>query len=437
MKTLLNRFRASFGWVYFIARRFAKVDGSGRTAVSSFLSSLGICFGTMTLIVTVSVMNGFQTGFIESILEISSAHIRAAAVNGGHERDMRFEQSVRALPEIAAAVPFYEAQGLLGSGGRQAAALIRAVPDTVCDMDAGFAREVRMVSGSFSIAEPNTSVLGWELARSLGVYPGQRVDLFALSGGADAELFSADRMCLVTGLFQSGYGEINSSFAFVSLETGEALFGSGAPVRYNIKLHRAEQDIAVIGKLAAQFPDMSFESWRSYNRAFFGALRIEKNMLLLLVLLIFIVVGVNIYNSMRRMVYERREEIAVLSALGGSPRDIHVIFIVRGVLTGLCGALPGLALGLLICVQMESVFMLLSRLSYWAQFFFCMLVSPEQAVWVQENPMFQVYAQIPARPVPGEILMITILGIFSALAASWAASRRVLELRVAEVLHDD
>ena len=63
-------------WILFIARRFAQVDRSGRSAVTGFLASLSICFGVMTLIVVISVMNGFQLGFIDSIMEISSAHIR-------------------------------------------------------------------------------------------------------------------------------------------------------------------------------------------------------------------------------------------------------------------------------------------------------------------------------------------------------------------------
>ena len=66
-------------WIFFVSRRFAKVDRSGRSAVTGFLASLSICFGVMTLIVTVSVMNGFQMGFIDSIMEISSAHIRVTA----------------------------------------------------------------------------------------------------------------------------------------------------------------------------------------------------------------------------------------------------------------------------------------------------------------------------------------------------------------------
>lgn len=436
MKQRFKDLLSSLRWIYFISCRFAQVDRKGRSAVSGFLSSLGICFGVMTLIVIVSVMNGFQSGFIESLLEISSAHIRVTTSSSQVEAD--FEKRVAGMDQVTAVVPFYEAQSLLsGRGGKQTAALIRAVPDSVCNVDAGFSQELHIVSGEFALNQPNTIVLGWELARILGVRPGQTVNLFALSGSSDVELFSENRECLVTGVFQCGYAEINSSYAFVSLETGRVLFAGDEPVRYNIKLHNPEQDALVIGMLSHQYPDFSFESWRSYNRSFFGALRVEKNMLMLLVFLIFVVVGINIYNSMRRMVYERHEEIAVISALGGNNRDIYSIFIVRGVLTGIAGAMPGLLLGLLIGVQMEMVFAVLSKVTYWAQLFFCMLVSPEKAGWIRENPMFHVYAQIPARLVPSEILLITIFGVFSALIASWFASRRILELSIAEVLHDE
>ncbi|MDE5799001.1 MAG: FtsX-like permease family protein, partial [Treponemataceae bacterium] len=179
------------------------------------------------------------------------------------------------------------------------------------------------------------------------------------------------------------------------------------------------------------------ESWRQYNRSFFGALRVEKNMLMLLVFLIFVVVGINIFNGMRRIVYERREEISVLSAFGGRSPLIQSIFVAQGFLVGVIGAIPGLALGLLLSVRMGAVFSLMSKLVYAAQRFAYMLVSPQSAAFVRENPMYMIYGNIPPRIIPGEVLVITIFGIFSSLLASWVASRGVLKMTVAEVLRDE
>ncbi|MBQ8385483.1 MAG: ABC transporter permease [Spirochaetaceae bacterium] len=422
-------------WIIFISRRFAKVDRSGRSAVTGFLASLSICFGVMTLIVTVSVMNGFQMGFIDSIMEISSAHVRITLGEeyGQQElEDFCFQPSLG----VVSVEPMYEAQSLLATpSGRQSASLIRAVSPDILYRDPGLAKELRMISGSFDLSRPGYIILGSELARQLGVRVGSTVNMLALSGGSDVDLISDNRIFVVSGIFSCGYAEINSSFSFISLEAGQQFFGRDAVRLLSLKLKNPEADVQVIHQLENSFPGLQTESWRSYNRSFFGALKIEKNLLMMLVFLIFVVVGVNIFNGMRRMVFERRSEIAVLSALGGRKREVQLIFIIRGLLTGLGGAIPGLLLGMMLCVRMELVFAIIAKVSYWFQYLVTMATNPAMAIYVRENPMYQVYASIPARMMPAEIVFITIFGVFSALAASWVASRKVLSMTLSEVLH--
>jgi lipoprotein-releasing system permease protein len=435
-KSVSGKFLPNIRWVFYVSRRFSRVDRKGRSAVTSFLASLGICFGVMTLITVLSVMNGFQMSFIDAIMEVSSYHVRVA--NVPDEQKKAFDQFCTHEKGIVAAIPFYEAQSLMvGSAGWQKAALVRAVPADILKRDRGFSHEMKLWSGSFDLSRPGSIVLGVELARQLGVHVGSTVNLLALSGGNDVELIAADRMFVVTGLFRTGYADINSSYSFISLDDGKKYFGSGAAEVYGIKMHNTAEDGILISRIAAQFPGIEATSWKSYNRAFFGALRIEKNMLLMLVLLIFIVVGINIFNGMRRMVYERKEEISVLSALGARTPVIQTIFTMQGFLIGCTGAIPGVLSGILLSIHMETVFMVMSKLVYFVQVFGSMLIAPESASYIQENPMYQLYANIPARIVPHEVLLITLFGIFSALAASWIASRSVLKMTIAEVLRDD
>ena len=424
-------------WIFFVSRRFAKVDRSGRSAVTGFLASLSICFGVMTLIVTVSVMNGFQMGFIDSIMEISSAHIRVTAPQDFNQQAFE-QQCFRPELGVVAVEPMYEAQSLLASStGRQAASLIRAVSPDIIYTDAGFNREVKMISGEFDLTRPGYIVLGSQLARQLGLRVGSTVNMLALSGGSDVDLISDNRVFVVSGIFSCGYAEINNSYSFISLDAGQQFFGKDATKLFALKLADSEKDMQVIYQLEKVLPGLQTESWRSYNRSFFGALKVEKNLLMMLVFMIFVVVGVNIFNGMRRMVFERRAEIAVLSALGGRKRQVQLIFILRGLLTGLGGAIPGLLLGMLLCVQMDVIFALIAKLSYWIQYLFTMATNPAMAMFVRENTMYQVYASIPARMFPAEITFITIFGVFSALAASWVASRKVLAMTLSEVLHDE
>ena len=429
-------FRLSYRWIFDVSRRFASVDRKSRSSATSFLAVLVICFGVMSLVTVVSVMNGFQMSFVNAIMELSSFHIRVSNLESQAEAD--FLDSCADSKEIRCVSPFYESQALLvGNKSKESAGIIRGVDARTCEFDEGFAREIKIVSGSFDLSSADSIVLGSYLAQSLGVTTGNTVNLLALSGGKDVELLSQNRQFKVTGIFECGYYDINQGYAFVSLEAAHMYFGEDAPVFYGIKIRRPQNDGFVSAAIKSRFPDAAVQSWREYNRTFFGALRVEKNILMLLVFLIFVVVAVNIYNGMRRLVFERSQEIAALSALGGTSFQIKAIFVVRGFLTGAAGTVIGIVLGIFISLNIRSVFLGVSHCLYWLELFFTSVFSPENAAFVTENQMYAIYASIPARIIPSEVLLISLFGVLSPLLASALASRSVLKLKIAEVLHNE
>ena len=429
-------FRLSYRWIFDVSRRFASVDRKSRSSATSFLAVLVICFGVMSLVTVVSVMNGFQMSFVNAIMELSSFHIRVSNLESQAEAD--FLDSCADSKEIRCVSPFYESQALLvGNKSKESAGIIRGVDARTCEFDEGFAREIKIVSGSFDLSSADSIVLGSYLAQSLGVTTGNTVNLLALSGGKDVELLSQNRQFKVTGIFECGYYDINQGYAFVSLEAARMYFGEDAPVFYGIKIRRPQNDGFVSAAIKNRFPDAAVQSWREYNRTFFGALRVEKNILMLLVFLIFVVVAVNIYNGMRRLVFERSQEIAALSALGGTSFQIKAIFVVRGFLTGAAGTVIGVVLGIFISLNIRSVFLGVSHCLYWVELFFTSVFSPENAAFVTENQMYAIYASIPARIIPSEVLLISLFGVLSPLLASALASRSVLKLKIAEVLHNE
>ena len=429
-------FRLSYRWIFDVSRRFASVDRKSRSSATSFLAVLVICFGVMSLVTVVSVMNGFQMSFVNAIMELSSFHIRVSNLESQAEAD--FLDSCADSKEIRCVSPFYESQALLvGNKSKESAGIIRGVDARTCEFDEGFAREIKIVSGTFDLSSADSIVLGSYLAQSLGVTTGNTVNLLALSGGKDVELLSQNRQFKVTGIFECGYYDINQGYAFVSLEAAHMYFGEDAPVFYGIKIRRPQNDGFVSAAIKSRFPDAAVQSWREYNRTFFGALRVEKNILMLLVFLIFVVVAVNIYNGMRRLVFERSQEIAALSALGGTSFQIKAIFVVRGFLTGAAGTVIGIVLGIFISLNIRSVFLGVSHCLYWLELFFTSVFSPENAAFVTENQMYAIYASIPARIIPSEVLLISLFGVLSPLLASALASRSVLKLKIAEVLHNE
>ena len=192
-----------------------------------------------------------------------------------------------------------------------------------------------------------------------------------------------------------------------------------------------------MGQLKNLFPEINVLSWREYNRSFFGTLRVEKNILMLLVCIIFVVVGINIYNGMRRLVFERSQDISILSALGGTRSEIRLIFIMRGFTSGFAGAFSGALAGILISVNIKSIFIFFADLMFYVQYFFLMLFVPYKANYISQNMIYELYAEIPAQIVLKEVLMIVLFGIIAPLVASWRASDNVLKMSVAEVLHDE
>ena len=429
-------FRLSYRWIFDVSRRFASVDRKSRSSATSFLAVLVICFGVMSLVTVVSVMNGFQMSFVNAIMELSSFHIRVSNLESQAEAD--FLDSCADSKEIRCVSPFYESQALLvGNKSKESAGIIRGVDARTCEFDEGFAREIKIVSGTFDLSSADSIVLGSYLAQSLGVTTGNTVNLLALSGGKDVELLSQNRQFKVTGIFECGYYDINQGYAFVSLEAAHMYFGEDAPVFYGIKIRRPQNDGFVSAAIKNRFPDAAVQSWREYNRTFFGALRVEKNILMLLVFLIFVVVAVNIYNGMRRLVFERSQEIAALSALGGTSFQIKAIFVVRGFLTGAAGTVIGVVLGIFISLNIRSVFLGVSHCLYWLELFFTSVFSPENVAFITENQMYAIYASIPARIIPSEVLLISLFGVLSPLLASALASRSVLKLKIAEVLHNE
>ena len=429
-------FRLSYRWIFDVSRRFASVDRKSRSSATSFLAVLVICFGVMSLVTVVSVMNGFQMSFVNAIMELSSFHIRVSKSDSQTEAD--FLNFCADSKEIRCVSPFYESQALLvGNKSKESAGIIRGVDARTCEFDEGFAREIKIVSGSFDLSSADSIVLGSYLAQSLGVTTGNTVNLLALSGGKDVELLSQNRQFKVTGIFECGYYDINQGYAFVSLEAAHMYFGEDAPVFYGIKIRRPQNDGFVSAAIKSRFPDAAVQSWREYNRTFFGALRVEKNILMLLVFLIFVVVAVNIYNGMRRLVFERSQEIAALSALGGTSFQIKAIFVVRGFLTGAAGTVIGVVLGIFISLNIRSVFLGVSHCLYWLELFFTSVFSPENAAFVTENQMYAIYASIPARIIPSEVLLISLFGVLSPLLASALASRSVLKLKIAEGFHNE
>ncbi|MDR1788689.1 MAG: ABC transporter permease, partial [Treponema sp.] len=284
-------------WISFVARRY--VSRGRKRSPQALFSVLGIATGALALVVILSVMNGFQLGFIESILEMSSGHLRVDAVPS--DSAAALTARLASLSGVVSAAPFREASCLAkGSRAKQPrGVLVRGVPPDVLSRDPGLAARLltrdgaRLEEGAFDLAGPRNIVLGAELARYLDVAVGDAVQLLSISGrlggalaGDGEEGESEDAPFIVAGVFRCGFYEYDLGWAYINIDSAAALQGGAVGESILIKLKNRWQDAAALervkkGILEAGYSDGSAggpraRSWRDYNRAVFSALRTEK-----------------------------------------------------------------------------------------------------------------------------------------------------------------
>jgi lipoprotein-releasing system permease protein len=426
-------------WIWFVASRYI-FKGRGNSPV---LAVLGIAVGVLALIVIIAVMNGFQLGFIESILEISSYHLRLEYIPEDAVAQAR--ELMISIPGVRAAVPFKESQ-VLARGRRQGqqAVLLRGLPEDAVETDRVMGSRLDFEEGFFDISAAGSVLLGTELARRLGLGLGDYVTMYSISGIMSAEEEGGGlENFTITGIFRTGYYEYDCSWAFVNIG-GDNSFMAESGIKMGIKLSNRFHDrhsLEQAEKRMAPFPvfkDVKFSSWRDYNRSFFGALRTEKLFMFILVGLIFIVVGLNIFQSQRRSVLQRREEIGLLRAVGGSEKSVRFVFVCDGAFIGFTGAGIGLVLGLVIASNIPDFFSLVENIvnafigliNILARF----LGAGQAGGFSVFSPAIFYIKEIPSRILPMEVVLIFTFGFLSALTAAWFASRKTVKIQPAEVL---
>ncbi len=434
------------GWLRFVAARwFAATRASGGSA-GSYLAAAGIAVGVAALIVILGVMNGFQLGYIESILEVSSFHLRFEEERSGGP-DLDVARRLASVPGVRSVLPFHETQVLIASrSGRSLPLRLSVLPEDAAMRDPGMFRSLSPSSANFP---PRSGLLiGVELARYLGLGLGDEVDVVAVIQSASEGVETRSCRLTIAGTFRSGYYDFDFGLGFVSEDAVAELFPREETRRYvyGIKLSDRYRDSELAVRLGAVLTEARrvglarqgdaahFESWREYNRAFFGALRTEKTLMILLVGLIFVVVGVNIHHAMRRTVAERMEDIALLKAVGAGSSEIRRVFVLDGLAVGGGGAFVGLVVGLLIAVNVNEVFGIVEALVNGASQLWARIAGSADTQFRVFSPEYFYLMEVPVRVLFPETLFVVAAAAASAALAAGSAAARVSALEPAEVL---
>jgi lipoprotein-releasing system permease protein len=428
-------------WIFLVAARYFRTRRREKGNAASILSAVGIAVGVMTLITVLSVMNGFQLNTIEAILELNSYHVRITPDSPDGSLPPGAFLRLANTPGVRAVFPFMEIQTLArGVSSDSQVCVLRALPADIMKTDPSLADKLSITQGSFDLDSPEGIILGSELARRLRVKSGDYVSLLNMAGADFSDLRPENLVFRVQGVFKSGYYEYDLGWGFLSIENARPLMSAADTLLTGIKLADRFNDQAVLAEARRIIGENGKTvSWREYNRAIFGALRVEKVMLMVLIGLIFVVVASNIYQSLRRSVYERTEEIGVLKALGADPFSIRLIFILEGAFIGFAGSFFGQLLGFLAAGHVNEIFAIAETLMNAAIGLGNALLRPwfpaaqGQAVSFF-SPTYFYLTEVPSKVFWTEALFVYAFAMLSTTLAAYFASGRVASIKPAEVL---
>ncbi|GMO26794.1 MAG: ABC transporter permease [Termitinemataceae bacterium] len=439
-------------WIIFVASRFIK--SGKKSSTSTILSVLGIAVGVLALTVIIAVMNGFQLGFIESILEISSYHVR---VNSFPLNNNDLLYKVCNLTDIKSAVPFKEVKGIVRTRhpvrlSEQTACVVRGVPPDTLLLDSAMADKIDFEEGIFDLTEKHSIVIGAEAADMLKIDVGDEVNFWTISnnsplGGLEQD---EDPVFVVTGIFRSGYYEYDLSWAFIditeafmldstSIEDAEIFCTLGIKINNRWKIDKALENInalllAELGEDYITKNNINVTTWRDYNKSFFSALRTEKLLMFVLVGLIFIVVALNIFQSQRRTVLERSEEIGLLRSVGATSLSVRCVFMFDGIIIGAIGASFGMAVALMISTHIKEFFSAIEYIVNSILLLITAITGSGAEMYSIFSPKIFYIKDIPSRIIPHEIILIFLFGFLSAVAASWFASKKATAIKPTQIL---
>jgi lipoprotein-releasing system permease protein len=323
----------------------------------SMISMLGIALGIAALITVMSVMNGFEKEIRARILGAAS-HIQIQGAEAGLPDWDTLAQAARKHPEVLAAAPYVNAQGLLSTGTAVRGVFVRGILPERENEVAQFGQNMR--AGTLEALRPGEFgiVLGIGVARALSLRVGDRVTLISPQGQVTpAGLMPRLKQFTVVGIFAMDHNEYDSALALARLEDAQLLYRMGEAVTgVRLKVRDIERAPVTACELARSMPPETYLSdWTQQNVNYFRAIQIEKRMMFIILTLIIAVAAFNLVSTLVMVVTDKHPDIAILRTLGASPGSIMKVFVVQGAVIGVIGTLLGVGSGILLALNIDTI----------------------------------------------------------------------------------
>jgi lipoprotein-releasing system permease protein len=386
----------------------------GFISVIGWFSLIGIALGVATLIVVMSVMNGFRQELFQRVIGLNG-HMNLYAQEGTLNNYQPLLDAVRKSPEVTDAAPVVEAQALITQTGSASGAFVRGLPPDTIRARPTIASHI--VSGSLADFDGTNIAIGIRMAQRLNLHVGDTLTLISpVSKNTVFGLAPRLRGYTVAAIFDVGMFEYDNNFVFMPLPAAQAFFSTGqgvTAIEIFVKnpqdLHTARSDvIAALGPLnqPARLLD-----WQQNNSSFFTALQVERNVMFLILTMIILVAAFNIISSLIMLVKDKGRDIAILRTMGATRGMIMRIFFLNGAFIGLIGTFGGLTLGLFIARHIEGLRELVQKVTHTDPF-------AADVYFLTHMP-----SVVDMHDVVHVVLMALTLSFLATLYPSWRAAR--------------
>jgi lipoprotein-releasing system permease protein len=348
-------------WERMLALRYLRATRKQQgVALISIISFIGITLAVAVLIIVMSVMNGFRDELLSRILGFNGHLYVSASALTPQERDA-VVQRVRKVPDVVQAAPVIEAQAMALGQGQISGAIVRGL--SPADL-----RATRIVSGNItkgSIAQfgegdygGDEIIVGDRLAESLGVKPGDPLTLISPTGGATAFGATPQRKTYtVAATFTVGMSQYDQAYIYMPLAQAQLFFGREDAVDViEVKVKNPDEAIGLkpaVQKAAG--PLALVTDWTQRDTSFWGALKVERNVMRLILMLLVMIAALNIISGLIMLVKNKTRDIAILRTMGAGQGSILRIFFMTGGLIGLVGSAAGFAIGALFCTYIAEI----------------------------------------------------------------------------------
>ena len=417
---MFNAFERMVAFRYLRARK-----GERFVSVIAIFSLVGIALGVATLIIVMSVMNGFRQELLGRILGLNG-HMGVYAAEGGPLRDYdAVTAAIRRVPGVTAANPIVEGQVLLTSeSGGAAGGLARGI--TPEDL-----RAKMIIAGNIrrgSLAEfggDDVVVVGTSLANKMRVGIGDRLSLVSPQGRTTVfGTVPRVRSYRVIATFNVGMNEYDSSFVFMPMAAAQIYFqvpDAATQIEVFVQDPTRVRAINLDIRRALGSRLVRIVDWQDANSSFFNAVQVERNVMFLILTLIIIVAAFNIISSLIMLVKDKGRDIAILRTMGATRGAILRVFLLCGASVGVAGTLIGFGLGLAFCLNIEHIRQALQALTGTELF----------------SPEVYFLSQLPAVVDPNEVVQVVGMGLGLSLLATIYPSWRAARLDPVEALRNE